>query len=643
MKYEKLFSSIRIRNMEIKNRLVVPAMGTNQCNADNSVSNRFVEYWATRARGGWGLVIVEVTAVAPDGLASERVPAIYDDKYIPGFKKLADAVHKTGTKIGVQLHHAGRQTDPRYTGGKLIAASPVKCPVIQVMPHELTIEEVYDLIEKFGDAAVRARKAGIDCVEVHGAHGYLIANFMSPHSNKRLDEFGGSFLNRMRFPVEIIKNIKRKAGNDFPVIFRMSGVENVPGGRTLEESKVVARIMEEAGADCIHVSTGSYGSVTDIVAPSSYPDGFLLNDAAEIRKVVKVPVIATGRVYEPLMADNALITGQADLIAMGRQSLADPEYPNKVYAGQLDEIAPCIACMRGCLGNTIPIGDVLTAACMVNPFCCREIENLDAPAKTKKKVIIVGAGPAGLEAAWLAAKRGHDVTVYEKQAKIGGTLRIGGIPPYKQKILALIQYFKTMGDKFGVKYRLQEEATAEKILADNPDEVIIATGSVPIIPNIPGLEKVNYMTAEEVLDGVKEPVGKVLIAGGGSVGCEIADFLGEYGHDITIVEMLPSFGMGLEPAIMKTLFERLKKYEVKMLANTKVVEFKDDHVVTEVNGEKKTLPSYDTVVLAVGYKSVNTLEEQLKGKVNTHVIGDAKEVRSAYEAIFEATDVAAKI
>lgn len=643
MKYEKLFSPIKIRNMEIKNRLVVPAMGTNQCNKDNSVSDRLVEYWATRARGGWGLCIVEVTAVASNGLASECVPAIYDDKYIPGMKRLADEVHKSGSKIAIQLHHAGRQTDPRFAEGQLVAASPVKCPTIQVMPHELTTEEVYDMIEKFGDAAVRARKAGIDCVEVHGAHGYLLANFMSPHSNKRLDEFGGSFNNRMRFPVEVIRNIKRKAGNDYPVIFRLSGVENVPGGHSLEESKVVARIMEDAGADCIHVSTGSYGSVTDIVAPSSYPDGFILNHAAEIRKVVKVPVIGTGRVYHPVMADNAIMTGQADMISMGRQSLADPEFPNKVFADCLDEIAPCVACMQGCLGNTIPIGDVLTAACMVNAFCCREVDHLDAPAKIKKKVTVVGAGPAGLEAAWVAAKRGHDVTLYEKQSVIGGNYRIGGIPPYKQLVFSVLQYYKTMGDKYGVKYRIQEEATAEKILAEQPDEVIIATGSVPIIPNIPGLDQVNYMTAEEVLEGTKEPVGKVLIVGGSSVGCEIADFLGEYGHDITVMDMLPTLGTGLESAILKTMFERLKKYEVKMMPNTKLKEFANNQVITEVCGEEKVLSGFDTVVIAVGYKSLNNLEEQLKDKVSVHVIGDAKEARTAYVAIHEGAAIAAEI
>lgn len=643
MKYNKLFSPINIGTMTLNNRLVVPAMGTNQCNSDNSVSDRLIEYWSTRARGGWGLLIVEVTAVAPDGLASEHVPAIYDDKYIPGFKRLADEIHKTGAKIGIQLHHAGRETDPRFVGGQLRAASPVKCPTIQVLPKELSTEEVYELIEQYGDAAVRARKAGIDCVEVHGAHGYLIANFMSPHSNKRLDEFGGNFNNRMRFPIEIIRNIKRKAGNDFPVIFRLSGEENVPGGRTLEESKIVARMMEEAGVDAIHVSTGSYGSVTDIVAPASYPNGYLLKHVEEVKKVVHVPVIGTGRIYHPLMADNAITTKQADLIAMGRQSLADPEYPNKVFTGALDEIAPCVACLQGCLGNTIPIGDVLTAACMINAFCCREVEKLDAPAEIKKDLVVVGGGPGGLEAAWLAAKRGHKVTLYEKDEQVGGNLRIGAIPPYKQEFFSAIQYFKTMGHKYGVEFRLGQEADVEKIMADKPDIVILATGSKPIIPNIPGMDKVNTMTAEEVLLGTKEAKGKVLIIGGASVGCEVADFLGEYGHDISVVEMLSSLGNGLEPAVKLTLFERLKKYNVNLMTNSKVVKFEDNQVVLEVDGQEESLSGFDTIVFATGYKSFNNLEEGLKDKVEVHVIGDAKETRDAYNAIHEGAKIASQI
>lgn len=643
MKYKKLFSPISIGTMQLKNRFVVPAMGTNQCNPDNSVSDRFVEYWATRARGGWGLLIVEVTAVAPNGLASERVPALYDDKYIPGMKKLTDEVHKSGAKMAVQLHHAGRQTDPRLVGGELVAASAVKCPTIQVMPRELKTEEVYEMIEQFGDAAARARKAGMDCVEVHGAHGYILASFMSPHSNKRLDEFGGSFDNRMRFPIAVIKNIKRKAGNDYPVLFRLSGEENVPGGRSIEESKVVARVMADAGADCIHVSTGSYGSVTDIVAPGSYPNGYLLKHAEEIKKVLDVPVIGTGRVYHPVMADNAIITGQTDMIAMGRQSLADPEFPNKVYADCLNEIAPCVACMQGCLGNTIPIGDILTAACMINVFCCREAEHLDAPAEVKKKVTVVGGGPGGLEAAWVAAKRGHHVTLYEKQTEIGGNYRTGGIPPYKQQIFSALQYFKTMGDKYGVKYHLREEATADKILADEPDVVVLATGSVPIIPKIPGIEKAGCMTAEDVLKGIKEPKGKVLIIGGSSVGCETADFLGEYGHGITVAEMLSTVGAGLEPAVKKTLLERLKKYEVNIMTNTKVMEFADNKIIVEVNGEKKELTDFDTIILAAGYKSFNNLQEALRDKAEVHVIGDAKEARTAYNAIYEGAEIACEI
>ena len=316
--FRNLFSPIRIRTMELSNRFVIPPMATNLANEDGTVSQGMIDYWVTRAKGGWGLLMVEFTAIDPIGKVGPCHPCIWSDDFIPGLKKLTDAVHRYGAKIAVQLSHTGRQTTKAIIdipGAGPVSASPIPCPLGKEIPRELPVEEICVLIEKFGDAALRAREAGFDAVEIHGAHGYLIAQFMSAYSNKRVDEFGGSLHNRLRFPVEIIHNVRRKIGTSFPVMFRMSGEEKVPEGRTLEESRIVARLMEEAGVDVIDVSVGTAGSAQYIFASQAVPPGFLLSVSREIKRAVSVPVIAVGRINHPFMAEDAIITGKADLIA----------------------------------------------------------------------------------------------------------------------------------------------------------------------------------------------------------------------------------------------------------------------------------------------------------------------------------------
>ena len=371
MDFKILFSPVKIGNMVVPNRFVVPPMGTNLANADGTVSEEAIDYWKARAEGGWGLLIVEVTAIDPLGKAIPYQPGLWDDSFIPGFKKLVDAVHRYGAKIAVQLHHAGRQTSSQIIGKQPVAPSPIPCLVSKEMPRELSTSEVYELVEKFGDAAIRAREAGFDAVEVHGAHGYLIAQFMSPHSNKRVDEFGGSFHNRIRFPVEVMRDIRRKVGGSYPIIFRISANEKVTGGRTVDESRAAARVIESAGADALHVSIGVYGSMQYIVPPADIPPGFILSDAEEIKKAVSVPIIGVGRINDPVLAMDAILSGKADLLAWGRQSLANPDTPNKISAGLIEEISPCIACNQGCIGYIFN-PEKMKATCLVNQFCGRE-------------------------------------------------------------------------------------------------------------------------------------------------------------------------------------------------------------------------------------------------------------------------------
>jgi len=651
MQFPKLFSPIKVGNMELYNRFVVPPMGfdlTNEVvNGGGIVNQAVIDYWVARAKGGWGLLIFEFTAIDPLGKAGPRHIGIWNDEFVVGFKQLTEAVHKYGVKIAIQLGHAGRQTAKKIIGTQPVSASPIACPVIRETPRELSTEEVYELVEKFGDAAVRARDAGFDAIEIHGAHGYLIAQFMSAYTNKRVDEFGGSFHNRMKFPIEIIHNVRRKIGPSFPLMFRISGEEKVPGGRTIDETRVIARLLVEAGINAIDVSVSVNVSGKYIISPAAMPPGFLLSFGQEIKKAVSVPVISVGRINHPMFAEDAIETGKADLIAWGRSSLADPELPNKVAAGQLDDICPCIACLQGCARllelHADPLAK-LKVTCLVNPFCARESEMKIKPAARSKKVIIVGGGPGGLEAAWVAAACGHQVTLYEKQRVLGGQFRIAAIPPFKQDIARAISYYIHMCKKYGVLFNMGVTATVDQILAEKPDVVIIATGGEPFIPDINGVSGARVVTAWDILEGKKLAGNRVLIVGGGMVGCEVADFLGEHLHNVTLIEMLPEIAQDIPLYTRYFLMERLRDYGVEIETETSVVKFLDDGAIVNKDGNKIKLEGFDTIVLAWGTKSVNNLKDQLEKRVpELYVIGDALAPRQAIDAIEEGARIALKI
>jgi len=647
--FKKLFSPIKLGRMEINNRFVVPPMGTNLANEDGTVNQAIIDYWMARAKGGWGLLILEFTAIDPLGKPEPRLLGLWGDKFIIGLRKLTDAVHKysDGTKIAIQLSHAGRQTNSQIINAQPVSASPIPCPMAREIPRELSKEEVYQLIEKFGDAAVRACEAGFDAVMVHGAHGYLVAQFMSEYSNKRTDEFGGHFENRMRFPVEIIKNIRKKAGSLFPVAFRLSAEERVPGGRALDESRIVAHVLEQTGVDALDVSVGVSASGQYIAAPAVMPPGFLLSAAGEIKKAISIPVIAVGRIDHPLLAEDAIETGKADLIAFGRSSLADPELPKKVAAGRLDEVCPCVVCLQGCLRHLprpFSPPPKIGITCLTNPFCGREGEMKIDPTVNKKKIVIVGGGPGGLETAWLAASRGHQVILYEKEPAFGGQYRVAAIPPFKQGISKAINYYVHQCEKYGVRFKLGVEATVEQILAEKPDSIVLATGGEPVISNIKGIAETNIVTAMDIIGGKKAAGIKVLIVGGGMIGSETADFLGEHLHRVTIVEMLPEIAMDVPLPIRYFLLERLKAYGVQIETGMTVKEFLPDGVIGEKNGQPMRLTGFNTIVLAMGGRSVNPLKEKLNGKVRElYVIGDASTPRKAIDAIEEGARIGVKI
>jgi 2,4-dienoyl-CoA reductase-like NADH-dependent reductase (Old Yellow Enzyme family)/thioredoxin reductase len=647
MDFKRLFSPAKVGRLEIKNRFVVPPMGTGLANEDGTVTQPLTDYWVARAKGGWGLLIMEFTAVDPLGKWIPCALGLWDDRHIPGLRKLTDALHKygDGAKIAIQISHAGRQTSSQVIGAQPVSASSIPCTLVGEVPRELSREEIDQVIERYGDAARRACEAGFDIVMLHGAHGYLVAEFMSGYFNKRMDEFGGSFENRMRFSLEIIRNIKSKTANSVPLAFRFSSEERVPGGRTIEESRMVARIVEEAGIDLIDVSVGCAESDRYILAPAAVPAGFLLPLTAEIRKVVSVPVIAVGRINHPWIAEQAIEEGKADFVAFGRASLADPDLPKKVASGRIDEIRHCISCLQGCtrvFGPPGPSGKA-TIACLVNPLCAREGQLRMESASKKKRVVVVGGGPGGLEAAWRAACRGHEVILYERHSVFGGQLRVAAMPPFKQAFSGLVNHSVQMAKRFGARLNLGVEATPELILGDNPDVVVLGTGGEPAVPeSIKGVDLA--ANAAQIIAGDIKAGHKVVIAGGGSTGCETADFLGEHMHEVTIVEALPEIAADVPFPVRAFLMDRLKGYGVGTETGFAITEFLADGVIGQKNGQTVRLMGFDTVIAAMGTRSVNPLEEKLKGSVpELYVIGDAASPRKAIDAIEEGARIGTSI
>ncbi|MFW5779836.1 MAG: FAD-dependent oxidoreductase [Bacillota bacterium] len=632
-----------IGSLELKNRFVVPPMGTGRAELDGSLNENVIEYYVERARGGFGLIILEVTGIDPLGKAIPEQIMIDDDKYIPKLKELADRIHAEGAKVFPQLHHAGRQAVEAIINTQSVAPSAISCPMTRSMPRELTTEEVYELIEKFADGAVRAQKAGYDGVEIHGAHGYLVGQFLSGYTNKRTDEFGGTFHRRMRFASDIIKTIKQKCGKEYPVCIRISADERVDGGLKPEESAVIAKEMEKAGADAIHVSTGVYASMPYIIAPASIEPGYILESCKVIKKAVNIPVIAVGRINEPYLADRVIEDGIADFVSFGRGSLADPHLPNKTKEGKVEEILSCVGCMTRCQGVVAGNDKDRGVSCMVNPFCGQEDKRKITAAKKKKKIVVVGGGPGGLEAAWILAARGHEVTLFEKSNKLGGQFNPASVPPGKQALLACLTYYQKMCEKYGVDIRLGVEADECLIRDLKPDEVILATGANPCGCQIP-VKDIPVVQANDVLDGKVNLGENVLVVGGGLVGLETAEHILSMGRKVTLTEMLSEIGKDMPNAVKYFSLKKLNQNNVKIYTNTKVKEINKKGAICEDLSGKVNLKDFDMVVLAIGSLSHNPLEKELREKVKSlHVIGDALEARRGVEAIEEAVSLALEL
>ena len=644
VKYPNLFQPGRIGKIRIKNRIVMPPMATNYAGPSGEVTERLIKYHVERAKSEVGLIIIENVQVKyPEGKNVSCQLRLDDSKYIPGFQELAEAVHPYGTKIFMQIHHAGRQYHG-IEGVEGVAPSAIPDGFLNVPVRELTAGEILDLIERFSETALRAMSAGIDGVEFHGAHGYLIGQFMSPHTNQRVDEWGGTFERRMKFPLEIIRRTRAKTGPDFPLSFRFSADEFVPGGLKLEDSRKIARMVEAAGIDVMHVSAGIYESMPIILEPMRFAEGWRAYLAEEIRKTVNIPVITVGVIRTPEVAEKILREGKADFVAVGRTLIADPHWAKKAKEGREEDIRKCISCNIGCIGGYVFNDRYMR--CTVNPVVGHERFEGWAelkPAERKKNVMVAGGGPGGMEAARVASLRGHNVTLYEKENELCGQLKIAALGPGKDKLNFIREYYASQLPKAGVRIELGKKVDESLVRDVKPDVLIIATGAEPLIPDIPGIDGGNVSPAWDVLSGkAKVPGDNVVIAGGGLVGCETALFLSREGRKITIIEMLEELAVDMEPITrFDLLTELLPKAGVRALTRRVIAQISEKGVTVLDPFQRKTLIEADSVINAMGAKSVENLEEKVKEFVpEVFVIGDGSKPRRIINATFEGASVA---
>ena len=635
----RLWEPFRIGRMELKNRVVMPPMVTRYASDDSFVTERTKDYYEARARGGAGLIIVEATYVHRQGRAFANQIGISEDKFIPKLSELTNVVHRHGARIAIQLHHGGREAKAALSGLQPIAPSPLP-GMAGEMPREMTVEEIAETVAYFAEAAVRARKAGFDGVELHGAHGYLIDQFLSPTSNKRKDEYGGDVRHRARFLLEVIAAVKEAVGEEYPVWCRMDGKEYGVEGITLEDAQRTARLAQDAGLAAIHVSAWGPAPPTNRTTPT-FVSAVIEELAEGVKKAVSIPVIAVGRIT-PEDAERMLRQGKADLIAVGKAVLADPEWSNKVASGKVDDINPCIIC-NGCRDD-IRNPAVSGIRCSVNAALGRERESKIVPAAKAKKVLVVGGGPAGMEAARVAALRGHRVTLWEKESRLGGQLIPAAIPPHKDRIAPLAKYLETQLSKLGVKVQRGKKATAAAVAEFNPDAVVVATGVRPLVPDIPGLDKAKAVQAEAVLEGKVEVGNKVAIIGGELVGCETAEFLADRRKQVTVMRRGPEMATGVGPSNRAFFLSRLLDKGVTLLREVRYDGVSSEGVIiTTRDGEKRTIEA-DTVVLAAGSVPDTALYDAIKGKfAEVYRIGDCAEPRTIRDAISEGFRTGQKI
>ena len=622
--YEKLFSELQIGSLLLKNRIIFTPIATNLAAVSGEVTPEFIYHYKRRAKGGAAIVTLENMCIQyPDARHGATQPRIDEDKFIPGLSRVAYAVHSYGSLTFMELTHPGLFSNITLSQGKTpIAPSRVNLRPDRVMPRELSEEEIEALANTFAEAALRAKKAHFDGVEIEAAHGLLVNQFLSPLTNNRKDRFGGSIENRVRFPQMILEKIKERCGNDFPVTARIGVIDFIKDGITIEEGAKIARIFGEVGYAAVHADVG-FGDKEKRLEPMQYPEAWRSYLAEELKKQgVNIPVIAVGMIRNPSKAEEILREGKADLIGLGRTLIADPDWPIKAESGREKEIKRCIGCNE-CIKARHEEGTSLR--CGTNPAVGKleSIEILPLPLR-RKRVLVIGAGIAGLEASVTLKKRGHNVTVWEKEKYIGGVLKLGAVPPGKEKILWLIEYYEHMLEKMNIPVQLQKRATIKDIEAFDPDVLIVATGSNYNLPRIKGIGNTHVVTFKDILKGdLSFSNKKVVVGGGGLVGCETALYLQEKGNDVTIIEMLPDIAIGMEPITRNYLLRELKEKGVEQITSAPIKEIRKDSVIFESSEGKNKKIEAERFVAAFGGYANFSLYRELKNKFETYLIGDA--------------------
>lgn len=633
----KLFEPISFAGLRVKNRVVMPPMGMGYCHPDGSVSDRVVNYYKARAAGGVGMIVVENCIVDPDVLGVGPELNLFDDRFIPGLARIVDVVKPFGSTIGLQLNHMGRQT----TLGKPVAPSPIGISERGPAPRVLDRGDIRRVVDEFVSAAHRGQKAGFDFIEIHGAHGYLVCEFISPLSNRRDDEYGGDPSRRLRFPLEIVKGIRQVCGERFPVQFRISGSEYFSGGLTIEDSAAVSRELAAAGVASISVSAGNWQTLKYIMAPMFMPAGLLADDAARIKQAVSVPVIAVGRIHTPALAERILANGQADMIAVGRGLIADPDWARKAAEGRPDDIRTCISC-NTCVDY---VSRALEVKCTVNAGLGREYDFEIEPAQRPSRIVVVGAGPGGLEAARVARLRGHHVTLVERDSRLGGKLHLSAAAPSKTEVNSFTDFLSRQVHKLGVQVRMNERLSRESLLALQPEIVVLATGSVPVVPPIPGAQQPNVVVAEDVLLEKVRVGNRVVIIGGGGTGCETAEWLIERGHQVVIIEMMAHIGLNIEAISRRWMYYEFKNHGVKLLTRSRVVRIEPGKVIYADEQKKEFAENCDSVVIALGYRPNDSMSfcEEEGFPVPAYRVGDCERPGTILDAVTMGANLAAKI
>jgi len=630
--FKKLFEPGRIGNLTLKNRLVLEPIGTRYADSRGHVTERYLAYIEERAKGGIALITMEASRMIKPPPWPPFNLAINDDACIPGLQELTRLVKKHDTRIVIELVHLGIIGSEFDPGLVPAAPSPYRYHVSGVMLREMNKDEIAFVVRKHVEAAIRAREAGFDGVMLNVAHGTLPHMFLTPKRNKRTDEYGGSLEGRCRFACDIIRGVREAMGSDFCIIVRMVGSDYLDGGITIEDALKQAPLFVKAGADALDISAGVFHTSAHRLFPTLLQDeGLRVHLNAAIKEVVNVPVVACGKLQTPAFMEKILLDGKADFIGIARPLLADPHMPNKIKEGKLEEIRPCIYCNLGCRHFQIK-SEGFRVTCNVNPVCGIEHEYKLVPAKTPRKVVVVGGGLGGMEAALMAAQRGHDVSLYEKEDRLGGQWNI--LASYRPEVSSITNYLSRELSKAGAQVHCSTHVDAEFVKRLQPDAVVIATGATQKLPDIPGIHGETVLVANDVLSGKAGTGKQVVVLGGGLVGMEAAVFLAKQGKKVSVVDVA-EIGNSVGYTLKEALIEDMLEYGVHQYSNVVPDEITRNGLTVMMHGEFVLLKA-DTVVVAVGSESRNGLYEQLKGFVpEIHNIGDSREPRNSFFAIHE--------